>query len=133
MTMQRYITYKAASVSQLPNIIPPIFPNSPYFPTLAKANNTYAPNNRNDPDSACSGYLPTFKGFLTIIGDNFIIVPLSQTHPCYVEYKRALNKSYNTAISTAKDRIIAENAAVNYIDLTLINIMLNSSQNFYNI
>jgi len=133
MTMQPYITYRAASPAELPNVLPPVNPASLYFPTLILANNIYAPNNKDNPASECFGYKPSIKGFTIQVGSQNVNVPLSQTHPCYVEFKTFLTESYNSAITAAKYRIIAENAAVNYIDLTLINIMLNSAQNFYNI
>ncbi len=135
MSMVKFtrLLYKPAAAINLPNILPPTNTNSTYYPTLLECQNNYAPFFANISTSGCYKYNSTYKGFPKQIGTETIIVPLAQTDACYLEYSNFKYYNYQIAIASAKQRVLAEAGAVNYIDLTLLNIILNQSSNFYNL
>jgi len=134
-SMIPFITFPAAASSNLPSIKPPTDPTSPYYPRFSNAiavPGGYADLNKANPASGCFGFVPGFVGFPITIGSQNTIQPVTKTSQCYKDYVLNLYAQYAAAITGAKQRIIAESGAFNYIDLVLLPIVLNDSSNFYN-
>ena len=132
MSMQRFLTYPSNAASELPNFPPFTDPSNPYYPTLSGGRN-YASSHNIEPDDACYGYSSLLEGFITTVGINEVVVPLSKSSDCYKEYADVQYILYLDVIFGANARLVAELGAFNYIDLPILELMLASATNFYDL
>jgi hypothetical protein len=134
MSMTPFITYSLASGFPIVDAIPPITdPTSPFYANMGDAL-VYAGDNANNPSSACLGFNTAAGGrYISAPGTitGYIFVPLYTGDPCYKEYVNNLTILYNEAVAAAKERVLAENGAFQYLDLVLYPTILNNVGSYF--
>lgn len=130
MSLTPFITYQLNAAD---NILPLTDPNSLYYPTESGLI-SYAITNANNVNSSCNGYNILFNGRLVPVPGNsgkYMIYPLDWNDACSKEYTDGLTTAYNALLTGVKERIMAEAASFQYIDLALYPIIMSNVSSYY--